>query len=94
MNLKDKILEYGIENCLFLVPMKPTRSILGFKFTSSDDSDIIVPCIITEERYKVADDFKIQLKCIYESFGKESFYTTDLKLLINSGRINFFKKGN
>lgn len=95
MTLKDRIINVGIENCLFIVPMKPIRSILGFKFTNSNDPEYNVPCRIDESRYKIDDNYKITLICDYQKeFGKESYYLSDLQLMINRGTIEFYIKSN
>ena len=42
-NLKDTIEEVGIENCLFLVSMLPVNVFFGIAFTSSNDTEAVVP---------------------------------------------------
>lgn len=83
---------HGIENCKFLVPMKPLRNAFFVKYTSSSDDDVIVPAIIVEERYKIEANYKIELCSIYKEFGKESYYVSDLVKLINDGIIEFSVK--
>lgn len=91
MNLKEKIESAGIENCMFLVPMRPVRTYFGLiSLTSSSDTEIIVPAKITEERYKLKDNYKITLKSVYDGFGSDHFYISDLESLIKSGTIEFF----
>ena len=93
MNLSEQILKVGIESCLFLVPMKPVRTFMGMiAFTSSEDNDVIVPARITEERYKISDDYKITLKSDYSLYGKVNFYLSDLEMMINDGRVQFYIK--
>ena len=91
MNLKEKIEKAGIENCMFLIPMRPVRTYFGLiSLTSSSDPEIIVPAKITEERYKLKDNYKITLKSVYDGFGSDHFYISDLESLIESGTIEFF----
>ena len=91
MNLKEKIENAGIENCMFLVPMRPVRTYFGLiSLTSSSDPEIIVPSKVTEERYKLDDNYKITLKSVYDGFGREHYYISDLESLISSGTIEFF----
>lgn len=91
MDLKEKIEKVGIGNCMFLVPMRPVRTYFGLiSWTSSSDSEIIVPAKITEERYKLKDNYKITLKSIYDGFGKDHYYISDLENLISSGTVEFF----
>lgn len=90
MSLQEKIKDAGIDNILFLVPMKPVRSLLWIHYTSSDDEEVLVPAKICESRYKVSEGYKITLKSIYPRFGKESFYISDLTLLIKNGTVQIF----
>ena len=91
MDLKEKIEKVGIENCMFLIPMRPVRTYFGLiSLTSSSDPEIVVPAKITEERYKLKDNYKITLKSVYDGFGSDHFYMSDLESLIKSGTIEFF----
>ena len=91
MNLKEKIENAGVENCMFLAPMRPVRTYFGLiSLTSSSDPEIVVPAKITEERYKLKDNYKITLKSTYDEFGSDHFYISDLEMLISSGTIEFF----
>ncbi len=93
MELKEFIEKNGKENCLFLLPMKEIRTFLGFiKYRSSSDPDIIVPCKINEDEYKISDNYKITLKSIYPQFGKEHFYISDLENMIKNGDVELYVK--
>lgn len=92
MNLFDKINEAGVENCVFLVPMRPVRTLMLISYTSSSDPEYLVPATISEERYKLKDEYKTTLKSIYPEFGKEHFYLSDLELMIKQGTIQFLIK--
>lgn len=91
MKLIETIKKNGIENCLFLVPMKPVRTVFGLiSYTTSSDEDFVVPAEISEERYNVDKNYKITLKSIYKGFGEEHFYIMDLEQLIDQGTVQFF----
>lgn len=91
MNLQEKILNAGIENCLFLVPMRQVRTVFGmFPHTTSSDPEIIVPAEISEKRYKLSDNYKITLRSMYKEFGQEHYYLSDLNLMIERGTIQMF----
>jgi hypothetical protein len=91
MSLKEKILEAGIENCLFLVPMRPVQTVFGLiSYTSSSDPEVVVPAEISEKRYKLEDNHKITLRSMYKQFGQEHFYLSDLNLMIERGTVQMF----
>lgn len=92
MNIKRKIEEAGLENCLFIVPSRALRNVLGVTYTSSSDATHDIPCTIKEDRYKVADGYKIELAPIYEGFEKHTFYLTDLASFVEAGKITFYTK--
>lgn len=87
----ELIRKYGKDNLVFFVPMRPLRTAFGlFKYTSSSDDETMVLCKIVEERYKLQDNYKIELNSRDPRFGKESFYITDLNSLINSEVISVY----
>lgn len=93
MYLKKEIMDAGIENCLFIVNMRPVRTVLGLvSYTSSNDDYVKVPAKITEKRYKIKDGYKIELKSIYPTFGSESFYLSDLEHIISNGYAEMYVK--
>ena len=94
MHLKEIILKSGIENCLFMIPMLPLRklSMFGIAWKSSRDEYVKVPAKITQERYPIEEGYKITLKSIYPKFGKDDFYQSDLKSLIEEGYVELFTK--
>lgn len=95
MNLQEKILAVGIENCIFMVPLKPLHSILGLiKYTSSNDKPIIWPCQISEKNYKIKENYKITLEPISykDKLASETYYLSDLTQLIKSNYIQFYIK--
>ncbi len=61
--------EFGIENVMFLAPMNPIKSMLFINYTSSDDPQIPMLCKITEDRYKVKENYKITLESIEQVKG-------------------------
>ena len=91
-DLTKKILEAGIENCLFIAPVKQLNTFLGFSFTPSADPEIMLPCKISEERYNVRDNYKITLVCTIDGFSKNHFYISDLSHMIDDGTVEFFIK--
>lgn len=94
MELVKQITEAGIENCLFLVPMRPIRTYFGLiSITSSSDPEIIMNAKISESRYKVGDNYKITLESTIAGFGKEHYYISDLENMISRGTVEFFVRG-
>ncbi len=92
--LIDKITEAGLENVIFMVPMRPVRTALFISYTTSSDETVNVPCKVTEDRYEFSEGYKITLESIYNGFGRQNFYTSDLVSLINQGSVEMFIKQN
>lgn len=90
IDLKGHIEKHGIENCLFMTPMRPVNQIMFIRYKSSSDPEVTVPCRIDEDRYKIEDNYKITLKCTYPQFGKEHYYMSDLAQLIDQGHIELY----
>ena len=90
MNLKQRILEVGVDKCVFILNMRPLSNILGFKYTSSDSPEFKVVARIDESRYAIEDNYKIELRCDHsEEFGSEKFYISDLNKMIENGSVEF-----
>jgi hypothetical protein len=70
INLIDYINNNGKENCLFVVPM------------SLDNVIQMVDCVIDESRYKINKGYKITLKPLNNLYYSETFYISDLELII------------
>jgi hypothetical protein len=87
--LEKKILSVGAENCIFVVPMKPIHNLGFVSVTVSSDDCQMIPCQITEERYKLSEGYKISLKPLKEGFATEHFYLADLIGLIREGTVKF-----
>jgi len=88
-----KIISNHPENFLFIIDSKKLRSFLGiFNFTVSGDPEFPVPYIIDEHRYKLKDNYKIELKSIYDGFERHIFYISDLESIIRNGDIKFCER--
>ena len=46
-----------------------------------------VECEIVEDKYKIDEGYRIELKSIEEGYGKETFYIKDFISLLNEGFI-------
>jgi len=89
------VAQHGIDNLLFLVPLRPLRKILFIQYTSSSDEPILVPCKLVEKRYKISDGYKLEVQPIedYEKvFGSRTFYQSDFYHLIDDAVIKQFVK--
>jgi hypothetical protein len=80
------------QDYLFMVPMRPVRGILFIRFKNSSDKPVVVPAEIVEGRHKIDKKYKIQLKSVYEQYGSETFYQSDLDALIAEGHVKVYKK--
>lgn len=84
-------LRYG---SILNIPMRPLNVVGPIAFTSSDDPTFDVPCRI--EEYWPGDkleyggrisSYKVKCVSLWERFGTEDFYTSDLESLIKEGQI-------
>jgi len=91
-----KYLDKNKNNLIFLIPTKPLRKILFVSYKSSEDPEFIVPFRIKEDFYKIMDNYKIELipitKEYKETFGKETFYISDLENLIKEDIVKMYIK--
>ena len=92
--MKENTLDNGIENVRFWTLMHPLNNILGIGFTCSSDPEYWVECKIDEDRYKVAEGYKITLQPIDNRFSKEHYYQSDFESLVNKGYILLKKSNN
>lgn len=88
--LAEKILEIGPEKCMFIVPMRPIRRIMGIGFTTSGDPEFDIPAKISQDRYKLEDDYKITLVSTLEGFGRTHYYLCDLESHIKRGIVKMY----
>ena len=88
--LQARILRAGVENCLFMVPMRPIHRVLGIGFTNSANEPLMVPAAIDESRYPIAEYYKVELRSSLSGFGRETFYFMDLEKLIEDGIVQFY----
>jgi hypothetical protein len=79
-----------IENVIIIAPMRPIQHILGIGYTSSNDEPVNVPCKIIEDRYKLSENYKIQIESNIAGFGKEQYYMMDFIQLLNQGYLKLF----
>lgn len=83
--IKQLVEEYGASNVRFFMKMTPLEFvgiIPGIAFRSSNTPKQIVECELYEGRYKVAENYKVELKAVNKIYGKEPWYTTDLETAI------------
>jgi hypothetical protein len=79
--VKKLVEEYGAKNVRFYLPMNPLEFaglIPGIAFTSSNSPKQVVECEIYEGRYKISENYKIELRAVNRVYGKESWYIMDL----------------
>jgi len=68
--------------------MHPLENCLGLIFFKSSTSrEKWVECEVVEERYKVDDGYKIELRAIEDGYGKETYYQCDFLGLLDAGYI-------
>lgn len=81
--LVKTILERGVANVEFTIPVRPMRVCLIIAYTTTSDEPEPVRCRIVEDRYKVEENYKIELiPHDYPNHPKESFYVSDFASLM------------
>lgn len=89
MNLNNVIEKVGKENIFILVGLSPlhkiTTDVIEMSYTTFSDDLIQIPCKIIEERYKLKDNYKIELQSLYNGFKNPTFYISDLQSMIDDG---------
>jgi hypothetical protein len=90
--VKSLVEEFGPKNVRFFIPMAPLEYmgvIPGIAFKTSNSPKQIVECEIDERRYKVSENYKIELKAVNELYGRESFYISDLDSIVRDRDSRF-----
>lgn len=83
--IKELVAEYGAKNLRFFIPMRPLEYvglIPGIAIKSSNTPEQLVECELNEDRYSIADNYKLTLRAINMAFGQEHFYITDFESLM------------
>lgn len=89
---RRKIINQIDRNAHYFVLMHPLEGVAipgygAIVFTSSNTREKWVECEIVEERYKLEDGYKIELKSVEDGYGKENFYIEDFLSSLKSGYI-------
>jgi hypothetical protein len=91
--IKETIEKHGIAKVRALIPLHALRHLLFIHYTSSTDPYVPVLCEVTEEQYKVAENYKIGWKPIGDfalAFPKETYYQGDFDGMVRDGRIKVY----
>jgi hypothetical protein len=84
--VKNLLDTYGVENVVFLVPVRQTRSVLRLiSYTVGDDPQFLMPCVVdTPERVEERGNYghKLKLRCLVPGFESPRFYQSDLSSLV------------
>lgn len=101
MDIKQAVEFYGVKNLRFFIPMKPIKMVpRGFfqvPMTDNKAFDVLTEFSILETRYRIVDNYKIQLQRVHrlhlnmpEGFSdvvnQETFYISDLDGLLRENR--------
>jgi hypothetical protein len=91
-NLLKAVEQYGVNRIRALLPLRPVRSVFGMiAYTTSSDPEVYVLCEITEERYKLADNYKVGFRPLpdYQPNGREharrDYYISDFNAMLRDG---------
>ena len=80
--------QYGVENLRFTLKVKPLRSCGFICYTTSSDELLEGEFEVSEERYRVIDNYKIGFKpAIVDGYvlAPRAYYIMDLESLIRDG---------
>jgi len=94
MKLLNIIRKFGIENIIIFVDVRPLRKIFFVKYTSSNDEPVKQPCVITEDFFKIGDNYKIELKPLQSGYEHPTFYISDLEKIIDSNNASVWVSAN
>ena len=80
------------KNAHYFILMKPYTNYpalsggnLHIKLSSSREK--WVECVIVEDRYKISDNYKIEVQSLEEGYGRKTFYIGDFLGLLETGYI-------
>lgn len=92
MNLLDLLKTVGNDNVSFLLPMSRLHfvPVIGLAYTTSSDPQQNIICKISEDKYKLSDNYKTTLVSTTEGYGQKHFYISDLESLIREGTFKIF----
>ena len=80
--------QYGVENLRFTLKEVPLRSCGFIYYTTSDDEPLEGEFEVSEERYRVIDNYKIGFKpTIVDDYmlAPRAYYIMDLEAMIRDG---------
>lgn len=84
--------EFGYENSVFFVPLRPLRSAFGIlAYTSSSDETMLIPCEIgrREKDYHLERNYKVTFIPLIEGFETINTYVLDMEGWLRQGLIVF-----
>ena len=86
--IRELAQQYGVENLRFTLKETPLRTCGFFSYTSSSDKLLEGEFEVSEERYRVIDNYKIGFKpAIVDSYvlAPRAYYISDLEAMIQDG---------
>ena len=86
--IRELAKQYGVENLRFTLKETPLRTCGFFSYLTSSDEEIEGEFEVSEERYRVADNYKIGFKpAIVDSYvlAPRAYYIMDLEAMIRDG---------
>lgn len=80
----------GPESVHFVVPMQKRKEFLFLRYTDSDTPFEPVVMRISEERYRIDENYKITLVADNPEYGREDFYQLDLMSLLRENKFAMY----
>ena len=91
--LIKKILEVGVDNIVLKVQMRVKGYITFIEYVIPEDAPVeIIDCKILEDRYKVRDNYMVDIKPINIEWNRMVYRVPELVKAINNKKIILKKK--
>ncbi len=92
LNSRKELIDQIDRNAHYFMLMYPLEGVVipgygAIVYTSSTTREKWVECEIVEERYKLDEGYKVELRSVEEGYGKETLYIEDFLSHIEKGFI-------
>jgi len=92
MGIAELAKEYGVRNLRIFAPMSRLQYIgliPGIAFRTSDQPEVETECFISEDRYKVDENYKVTLQAMKPEYGSHHFYQSDFDTIVRDSEDRY-----